>query len=223
MIAGTIGTLLLAAQRRTEPPKGSDHDAGEKRQPMPWGSLAPIAIGAIAYGALFGALEVGAVSFADHAGHKAGSGILLALFSFGSLLAGVVTGMAQSSPFTRSRRGMWTLACGTLALPFVTNLWVMGLVLVFIGLALAPTLIALFSLVEATTPQRRLNEATRRDPDWSQRWRGSRLGWRAFWPMTSAATCRSWCALCLPSSPQVPASSFATKSGLDKLRAWQWR
>ncbi|HMY08041.1 MAG TPA: MFS transporter [Marmoricola sp.] len=161
VIAGTIGTLLLAAQRRTEPPKGSDHDAGEKQQPMHWGSLAPIAIGAIAYGALFGALEVGAVSFADHAGHKAGSGILLALFSFGSLLAGVVTGaiVAQSSPFTRSRRGMWTLACGTLALPFVTNLWVMGLVLVFIGLALAPTLIALFSLVEATTPQRRLNEA----------------------------------------------------------------
>ncbi|RXL41679.1 MFS transporter, partial [Citrobacter sp. AAK_AS5] len=34
-----------------------------------------------------------------------------------------------------------------------------GLVLVFIGLALAPTLIALFSLVEATTPQRRLNAA----------------------------------------------------------------
>lgn len=161
IVAGTIGTLLLAAQRHTEPPHGLTPENGGRRAPMHWGSLAPISIGAIAYGSLFGALEVGAVSFADHAGNKASSGMLLALFSLGSLIAGVVTGAiaTKSSPLTRSRWGMWVLATGTLALPFVNNLWVMAGVLAFIGLALAPTLIALFSLVEATTPQQRLNEA----------------------------------------------------------------
>jgi MFS family permease len=161
IVAGTAGTLLLASQRSTEPPFGATQEKTAVRPPMHWGSLAPISIGAIAYGSLFGALEVGAVSFADHAGHKSTSGLLLALFSFGSLLAGVITGaiVAKSSPLTRSRRGMWILAIGTVSLPFVHSIWVMGLVLAFIGLSLAPTLIALFSLVEATTPQLRLNEA----------------------------------------------------------------
>lgn len=161
IIAGTVGTLLLAAQRHTEPPHGAMQEESVGRPPMHWASLGPIAIGAIAYGSLFGALEVGAVSFADHAGSKSASGLLLALFSLGSLIAGLITGAitTRTSPLTRTRSGMWVLAFGTLALPFVNQIWMMGMVLAFIGLSLAPTLIALFSLVEATTPRLRLNEA----------------------------------------------------------------
>ena len=81
----------LAVQRRTEPP-AHPHDPATARDPMPWGLLVPLTVGAVALGSLFGALEVATVAFADDAGHKALSGLMLGAFSLGSLLAGVVAG-----------------------------------------------------------------------------------------------------------------------------------
>jgi MFS family permease len=160
LTVGTVGTIALAVQRRTEPP-AHPRDPTTRRDPMPWGLLVPLTAGAIALGSLFGALEVATVAFADDAGHKPLSGLMLGAFSLGSLIAGVVAGTVawQRGPAERVRIGAALLAVGTLSLPFLPGLEVATVALFVTGLALAPTLITLFSLIEAAVPRSRLNEA----------------------------------------------------------------
>ncbi len=157
---GTVGAVALAAQRRTEPP-AHPHDPTTAREPMPWGLLVPLTVAAAALGSLFGGLEVATVAFADDAGHKPFSGLMLGIFSLGSLIAGVVAGTIawQRRPLERARIGMGLLAVGTLFLPFLSGLAVVTVALFITGLALAPTLITVFSLIEASVPKSRLNEA----------------------------------------------------------------
>ena len=128
---------------------------------MPWALLVPLALGAVALGSMFGALEVATVAFADDQGRKAFSGLMLGVFSLGSLLAGVATGVIhwRRTPLERARIGMGLLAVGTVVLPFLGNLVLVTAALFLIGLAVAPTLIALFSIIESTVPRSRLNEA----------------------------------------------------------------
>jgi MFS family permease len=157
---GTVGTLLLAIQRGTAPavagsPRTRDVVA------LPWGRLLPIAVAAVALGCLFGALEVATVAAAEHGGHKTAAGVLLGGFSLGSLVAGVVAGaMHWSTPdHRRFQVGIGVLAAAMVVLPFLGNLVVLGVLLFFVGLALAPSLIAVVSLLEASTPRTRLTEA----------------------------------------------------------------
>ncbi|MET3960249.1 MFS family permease [Marmoricola sp. OAE513] len=156
---GTVGTVALAAQPRTAPPA---HPVEHKdaTEPLPWRLIVPIALGATAMGALFGAIEVGTVAVAEDAGHKAVSGLLLGVFSFGSLVAGVVAGALtwRTSPLRRFQTGIGLLSGSMLVLPFLSNLVLLGAVLFVIGTALAPSLIAIVSLVEASSPRSRLTE-----------------------------------------------------------------
>ncbi len=160
VVVGTVGTLGLAVQRRTEPP-ANPRDPDVAPTPMPWAFLVPLTVGAFALGSLFGALEVGSVAFADDAGHKAASGLMLGIFSLGSLLAGVATGAIiwQRGPLERARTGLVVLSIGTVTLPFLNGLVIVTIALFLTGLALAPTLISLFSLIESSVPRARLNEA----------------------------------------------------------------
>jgi MFS family permease len=157
---GTAGTLLLALQRDTAP---TAHPLDRTRPvvAMPWARLIPIAVAAVALGCLFGALEVATVATAEHGGHKAASGVLLAVFSLGSMVAGLVAGaMHWSTPdHRRFQIGIGLLAGAMLVLPFLGDLVVLGALLFLIGLALAPSLIAVVSLLEASTPRPRLTEA----------------------------------------------------------------
>lgn len=157
---GTVGSLLLALQPNTAPPAHPVHKQSAT-EPMPWARIIPIGIAAIALGALFGALEVGTVAVAEDAGHKAASGALLAVFSFGSLIAGVVTGAIKwkTGPLRRFQTGIGFLAVGLVVLPLGFSLVWLGVVLFVIGSALAPTLISVVSLLESSTPRSRLTEA----------------------------------------------------------------
>ncbi|WP_445256650.1 MFS transporter [Nocardioides aurantiacus] len=160
IVAGTLGSVALALQRRTAPPvQVRSPDA--VRPPMPWRLILPLAVGALALGSLFGALEVGTVALAEDEGRKVLSGLMLAAFSFGSLVAGVVAGAMtmRRTPLARARIGMTLLAVGTCALPLLPGLLVVSVALLLTGLALAPTLISLFSLIESAVPAGRLNEA----------------------------------------------------------------
>lgn len=160
VVVGTLGSVGLALQGRTEPP-AHPREPGVARSPMPWALLLALTIGAGALGSLFGALEVASVAFADDAGHKSLSGLMLGVFSLGSLVAGVIAGTMiwTTGPLHRLRFGMGVLAVGTVFLPFLPGLVVLTIGLFLTGLALAPTLISLFSLIEASVPRTRLNEA----------------------------------------------------------------
>lgn len=153
------GTLLLSAQRSTQPTIGRNDDTG-LRAPLGWRTLSPLVVAAVGLGSLFGSTEVVTVAFADLAGDSSDAGWLLALWAAGSLLAGVITGaMAlRRSALVRLRLGATTLTVVMAPLMLAANVgWVAALLFVA-GFAISPTLIALISLVEQCVPPARLTE-----------------------------------------------------------------
>jgi MFS family permease len=161
IVACVAGTLAFCAQRDTEPPAHPHHrSTGVRRTPMPWATVAPLAVVSAALGILFGAAEVTTVAFAGEHGHRAWSGLLLALWALGSLVAGVLTGAVawRRGPTIRVRWGAFGMAAAMVPLHFVDSIPVMGLVLLVAGFAIAPTLIATLSLTENTVPAGRLTE-----------------------------------------------------------------
>jgi MFS family permease len=160
LVSGVVGTWLFAAQRATEPPV-SPHDAASGPRPgMPWRTVLPLALVCAALGTLFGAAEVATVAFAEEQGNQAYAGLLLALWALGSLVAGLVTGAVawRGGPDRRLRWGALGMMCAMLPLGFIDSVWLMGLVLLAAGVAIAPTLIASISLTEQDVPAGRLTE-----------------------------------------------------------------
>ncbi|MCW2867788.1 MAG: putative arabinose efflux permease, family [Marmoricola sp.] len=157
---GTVGTVALAVQHGTAPPAAAVARA-RGRGRLPVALLAVLGLAFLALGAVFGALEVATVAVAREEGHPAFAGVMLATFSAGSLVAGVVSGAAtvRRHPLVRARVGLVLLALGTLPLPLLPGLAGRAVVLTLVGLTLAPTLVALFSLVEQSVPPGRLTEA----------------------------------------------------------------
>ena len=159
--AGLVGTLALAAQRSTQPVAGVHQpDTGTTRPPMPWAKVLVIALVCVALGALFGGAEVATVAFTEEHGVKRWSGFLLALWSSGSLIAGIVTGAVRwrQGAGARLRLGAVGLALAMAPLTFIDSIAVLALVLFLGGFAIAPTLIATNSLVAETVPAARLVE-----------------------------------------------------------------
>ena len=158
-LAALVGTAALVTQKGTEPPVAS---ASHRREAaaLPWRVLAPLVACAVVLGFLLGGTEVAIVAFSDEHGNKALSGLMLALWALGSLLAGVVTGAMSggaSNP-TRFRAGMGVLGLLMLPLPFVGSFPMLAVVLFLAGFAVSPTLIAGFAWIEQSVPAARTTE-----------------------------------------------------------------
>jgi MFS family permease len=153
------GVLLLTAQRATEPPahpRGSGGGRSALREPgMP--VLAGVFVGT---GALFGAVDVSTVAFADERGHKALASLVLASYALGSCLAGLVFGLLRP-PGTLAQRfrvGISVMAVSMIPPLLVGNLWFLAGALFFSGLTIAPTMVTAMGLVEQLVPRSRLTE-----------------------------------------------------------------
>lgn len=155
-----VGTLLLLTQRSTEPsPSGRSKGRGGKPAIALPGVAGIAAIFALV-GGIFGSFEVTTVAFAKEAGHSGVAGLLLALYALGSLLAGLVFGVAniKSSLLKQFGVSIAVLAVVTLPMPFLPNVWFVGGGLMVAGVACSPALISGMSLVERIVPAHRLTE-----------------------------------------------------------------
>jgi hypothetical protein len=153
VVVGTVGGLWLASQRATEPPVHPvDAAAGGRK----WSSvltptLLVVVTTYLAVGGVFGAIDVVVVGFAAAEGAPALSGAALAFFAGGSLVAGLVYGLARL-PGTLSSRFVGTAVAFGVA---VQALWGVGSLPVLIGcgflagLTIAPVLVSGTSLVES--------------------------------------------------------------------------
>ncbi len=158
-LAALVGTTALVAQKGTEPAVRA-HARRVDAGPLPWAMLAPLTGCAVAMGALLGGAEVSTVAFSDELGHRTLSGLMLALWALGSLLAGVVTGavpMAASNE-SRFRWAMLALAVLMVPLPFVDTFALLATNLFLAGFAISPTLIAAMAWIEESVPSGRLTE-----------------------------------------------------------------
>lgn len=97
--------------------------------------------------ASFAAFEIGIVSIYGHAGIE--SGIILAVFSLGSLLGGVTIGKRAPGPFSLGVRSGIVLI-GTVPTMFTQNVWLLCLFVFIGGLGVAPMISSLYTMVSAS-------------------------------------------------------------------------
>jgi predicted MFS family arabinose efflux permease len=160
LVTGVPGTLLLAAQRDTQPVPHLGHRSSVPRPAMPWAPVVILAAVSFALGSMFAAAEVSTVAFSAEQHAKSYAGVLLACWATGSMLAGLVTGTLRwrRSSISRVRVGTLLLALVMLPMSFIGSMLAMGAALFVAGFAIAPTLIALFSSIEHGVPAARLTE-----------------------------------------------------------------
>jgi MFS family permease len=159
-VLGLTGGLWLAVLRASDPP-GRGRSDGIEQAPLPWISLLLLSVIGLGLGAALGAAEVVTVAFATEKGQAGMAGVVLAIWAFGSLLAGLWYGSVHwRAPVERRLLiGAILLAVTLAPLPWVGSVPVLGIVLFFCGFTIAPTLVAVTACVEEWVPPQRLTEA----------------------------------------------------------------
>ena len=156
-----VGVFWLTAQRATEPaphPRARGDNGGGSA--LRAAGLQVLVATFVATGAIFGAVDVVTVAFADEQGHKGGASVVLALYAAGSCVAGVVFGLLRfrGAPERRWLLGICTMAVSMIPLLLVGNLPLLAVALFLAGLSIAPTMITTMSLIEEHVPRAKLTE-----------------------------------------------------------------
>ena len=97
--------------------------------------------------ASFAALEAGIVGTFGHGGIQ--SGIILAIFSVGSIVGGLMLGHRDVTPWSMAFRSLIVLAGTLLCLVSLNPIW-LAIMLFFGGFGVAPMFAALFTIVSST-------------------------------------------------------------------------
>ncbi|MET9918815.1 MFS transporter [Streptomyces sp. NPDC059605] len=154
-----VGVFWLTAQQATEPaphPRAA-HTGGSAMRSR---GLQVLVVTFVATGAIFGAVDVVTVAFAEERGHKAAASLVLAVYALGSCLAGAVFGLLRlkGSASTRWLVGVCAMAVSMIPLQLAGNLPFLAVALFVAGLAIAPTMVTTMALVEQHVPRTELTE-----------------------------------------------------------------
>jgi len=156
-----IGTVILGSLHGTEPaPSPKVQRGGGGRSVFRIAGIRVLVAVFAGLGCMFGSAEVITVAFARERGHPGAAGVLLGLYAFGSLVAGLIFGAR------RPLRPLWQRLLVGLAGMVVTAIpWLIisdlawfAAAMVVAGLAISPTLITGFALAEFLVPPERLTE-----------------------------------------------------------------
>ncbi|MFG1813213.1 MFS transporter [Kribbella sp. NPDC049174] len=159
-VLGLAGGIWLALLRASDPP-GRGKSDGAEQAPLPWVSILLLSLIGLGLGATLGGAEVITVAFTTEKGQAGMSGVVLAVWAFGSLLAGLWYGSVHwRAPVERRLLiGTILLALTLAPLPFVDSVLMLGVVLFCCGMTIAPTMVAVTACVEEWVPPQRLTEA----------------------------------------------------------------
>jgi MFS family permease len=155
-----VGSLLFAAQHRTEPPPvPHEHRNGPSAMRTP-GLRVLFVVGA-AVGAILGCLQIALVAFADEMGAKSLSGVLIAGLAVGSMASGIGWGTVHWRMPLRHRLVAVLLLLTVLSIPLllVRDIWLMVPFVILAGVAVSPSLISSFTLAELLVPRAAVTEA----------------------------------------------------------------
>ena len=156
LVVGALGIAFSA----------SHHDISQNRERRIGGLLAIPDIKALLLsltflGMVFGGNTVAILAAAKLSGHESSGGILVALYSIGSLVAGTMYGMRhwKSDAGLRFAIALAFMTIASSALLFLHHYSTLAWLVALSGLAISPTLIAANAFAKELVPADRLNEA----------------------------------------------------------------
>ena len=160
IIALVVGGTLFLSRRSSEPaiipydPKAPRESV--IRKPV----VLVMAATYIGMGTTFGAMEVSMVSFTEELGAPALGGILLAIFSIGSLAAALVYGARtwRRPTWQLFAIGVIAMAIGMSLFPAAFNIWTMAAVILVTGLTCAPTMTNVNVIIQQSVSAAKLTE-----------------------------------------------------------------
>jgi predicted MFS family arabinose efflux permease len=162
VVIGFTGAMWLAGLRATEPAvQPAASDGSRQRSALLHPMVLAVGVVYLAVGAVFGAMDVVVVAFAEAEGAPAMAGVALSAYAGGSLVAGLVYGVVRL-PGTLAAR---FVGCAVFFGVAAQVLLAVGSLPVLIGagflagLAIAPVLVSGMSLVESRVSRAALTEA----------------------------------------------------------------
>jgi len=156
-----IGSTFLVLQHSTQPVPSGMSTPGTRGSAIQLPGVAAVTAIFIFIGGVFGSFEITTIGFAQDNGIEGLTGVLLALYSIGSLIAGFVFG-ATTFRATLPKQFLAAallLAVVSAPLALMSTPWLLGLAAFIAGFAVAPVLISGMSLVEHIVPGIRLTES----------------------------------------------------------------
>ncbi len=145
-LVGTLATARLAPVRDTPPSRASSAGVlGALASP----GVRTIVLYAALVGLGFGACELAMPAFAEEHGARELGGIALGCFAAGSLVGGFVSGLRpMGNDLRRFVLGAVGVAAGLLALQLAVSLPTLALLSFVAGLPIAPTVAALYTMID---------------------------------------------------------------------------
>lgn len=109
----------------------------------------------------FTATDLGIIAFTSAHHAKALSGVLIAAMSIGSIVGGLYWGSRRQPGTLRQQLTvlLFAMAAGTVLLIFAGSLLLFGILAAIVGLALAPAITAMYSLMDAVAPRNEMTES----------------------------------------------------------------
>ena len=163
MLASTaalaIGGLFFIAQRGTEPTPSAISDATSgsaiRQRPVQIVTLALIFVGTI-----FATAEVSAVAITEALGEPGAASLVIGVYAAGSFVVGLIMGaMTIRMPMQRQLAiAVGTVAITTIPLLFADTVVLLAFAVFASGIAISPTFITAFGLIERRVPAALLTE-----------------------------------------------------------------
>lgn len=159
VVCNIIGISILLSQTKTEPPPRKELGGESLGWRIP-GAVVAAAFIALGLGLVFGAFDLSTVAFADEAGHKAISGVLLGIISGGSFCGGLIYGARhwKSALWKRTVVFAAFITLGFAALSIAPNIYVFALIGFFAGATIAPTMTNTDTVVQRVVERGQITE-----------------------------------------------------------------
>ncbi|WP_250564033.1 MFS transporter [Sphaerisporangium fuscum] len=158
LVCTVIGTVSFALQRGSAPPvRRAETHSGS---PITIPGVALLSCVFLAMGAVFGSVDLITVAFAEAHDAKSAAGLLLGSFAGGSMVSGIWYGFHRWRISLRHRfvRALGVFAVGLVPILLIGDARVMAVALFCAGLAISPTIITGYSLIERLVPGHLLTE-----------------------------------------------------------------
>ncbi|WP_055047137.1 MFS transporter [Devosia sp. A16] len=154
-----LGGLAFIAQRRTEP-RPSVAAAGAGKSAIRQRPVQIITLALIFVGAIFATAEVSAVAITEKLGQPGAASLVIGVYAVGSFLVGLIVGALNLKLALEKQLAiaLAVIALTAWPLPFVDNVPMLALAVFASGVAISPTFITAFGLIERRVPAAMLTE-----------------------------------------------------------------